>query len=199
MKMNNFSFPKHKLKTDANKKISVPIDRDKVILQVTDAEENQVTESSKLSSSSSSSSMNEESAWNAFLKKRLDATDPKTVNRIWMKQKKGLGKQRKIGVRLNLTDPLIPARMTKASFLRKRNAELEKVKKHNMEAQIARPIEVGREVPEYKPICPKQNLTSQFRYKYARNNPVVSNYYIEHYEKHEKPPFIMTVIPPYKK
>lgn len=137
----------------------------------------------------------EKSAWTVLDRKYIDYSDPKMLRRMWIQQRTDLTKRYRPGLRFNLSEPLIAPRMTKASFLRERQVEIEKINKKNLKAQLERQGQVGREVPKYRQVWPNQNITSHFRYKNVRNMPPVSSNYIEHYEKYKKPPFKAGCLP----
>lgn len=35
----------------------------------------------------------------------------------------------------------------------------------------------------------RENMASEFRRKFVKNNPIVSQYYVKHFQKYRKPPF----------
>ena len=88
------------------------------------------------------------------------------------------------------TEPKIPVRSTNATRMR------DKVIKEYMQPPIdafeelrQRLMESGKLVLQEPDVLPRDNKTSHYRYKWARDIPVVSCRFTEHVMMYKKPPF----------
>lgn len=125
-------------------------------------------------------------------KREWDYQDPETIRALWLESKTNVlaeWKVRYLNIKKKSRKPQIEVRDTTAHALR---VEFLKNKEENAKSAEQRElqmIERGRQSPKFDEVKLPTNTTTDMRYKYTRNNPPVPRYYLEHFDKHRKPPF----------
>lgn len=124
-------------------------------------------------------------------RREWDYQDPETIRAIWLESKTNVlyeYKVRYLHVKKH-KKPQIEVRETTAHTLRVEHQRNKAEKAKNDEQKDLEMIEKGRESPKFDEVKLPTNATTDMRYKYIRNNPPVPRYYLEHFNKHKKPPF----------
>lgn len=120
-----------------------------------------------------------------------DYQDPETIRALWLESKTNVlseWKVRYLTIKKS-RKPQIEVRDTTAHTLRVEHLKNKEENEKNAEQKDLQMIEKGRESPKFDEVKLPTNTTTDMRYKYTRNNPPVPRYYIEHFNKHKKPPF----------
>lgn len=124
-------------------------------------------------------------------KREWDYQDPETIRALWLESKTNVlyeWKVRYLHIKKN-KKPQIDVRDTTAHTLRVEHLKNKEENAKNAEQKDLQMIERGRESPRFDEVKLPTNTTTDMRYKYTRNNPPVPRYYLEHFDKHKKPPF----------